>query len=224
MGDRVELTAVFKVLANQAGWIRVPLRLNKCVLRSPEEFKGAGKELLKAEPSGDGYVCWIDSTGRNESEITLKLLAPLATSAEESRLELNLPQAAVSKLTVRVPAIGVTATASPGSGEPVVSVAKAPAAGSDVSVLGIGGDCWMAWRKSDQPVARLSSCSKLPAPCWCGSTGERSTPTRRYRCAASGPSSIIFMCDCPAAPNWSAVGKMATRSRREPAPQPGKSK
>jgi len=156
-GDRVELAVVFKVLLSGTDWVRVPLRLNKCVLRGPAEYKGAGEELLQPDPSGEGYVCWIRGAAHSEHQLTLNVLAPLTTTAEESRLELNLPRAAASKLTVRVSAGGVMATASQGAAPPEVTPAEPPATGSDISLLGVGGDCWLAWRESDQPIARLSS-------------------------------------------------------------------
>jgi PAS domain-containing protein len=49
------------------------------------------------------------------------------------------------------------AVASPGAAPPEVAPAEPPATGSDISQLGVGGDCWLAWRESDQPIARLSS-------------------------------------------------------------------
>ncbi len=155
--DRVELTVVFKVLLSGTDWVRVPLRLNKCVLRGPAEYKGAGAEFLQSDPTGEGYVCWIRGAAQSEHQLTLNVLAPLAKTAEESRLELNLPRAAASKLTVHVPAVGAMATASQGAAPPEVAPAVSPATGSDISLLGVGGDCWLAWRESDQPVARLSS-------------------------------------------------------------------
>lgn len=156
-GDRVELTAVFKLLLNDADWVRVPLRLNQCVLRGTAEFKGAGEEFLQFDPVADGYVCWIRSAAHSECELTLHLLAPVANSAEESRLELNAPHAAVSQLTLHVSAAGAIADASPGLAPPEVMPAHPPAAGSDISVLGVGGDCWLSWRGPDQPLAQLSS-------------------------------------------------------------------
>ena len=155
--DRVELTAVFKVLLNGTDWVRVPLRMNKCVLRGPAEYKGTGEEFLQARPTGDGYVCWLRGAAHSEHELTFNVLAPLITTAEESRLELTLPRAAASMLTVRVATVGAMATASQGMAAPEVVPAEPPTAGSDISLLGVGGDCWLAWRDSDQPVARLSS-------------------------------------------------------------------
>ena len=156
-GDRVELAVVFKILLNGTDWVRVPLRMNKCVLSGPAEYKGTGEEFLQSDPAGDGYVCWIRGAAHSEQQLTLNVLAPLSTSAEESRLELNLPRAAVSKLTVHVSAAGAMATASQGAAPPEVAPAAVHAGGSDITLLGVGGDCWLAWRESDQPVARLSS-------------------------------------------------------------------
>ncbi len=156
-GDRAELTVVFKLLLNSAGWVRVPLALNKCVLRGSAEFKGTGEEFLQPDAASGGYICWIRAAANSPCELTLNVLAPVSSSAEENRLELSLPHAAVSKLTLHVPTMGVVASASPGIAPPDVSPASPPSSGSDISALGIGGDCWLAWRESDQPAAQLSS-------------------------------------------------------------------
>ncbi len=152
--DRAELTATFKILATTADWVRVPLRLNKCVLREAAEYKGDGEQFLHFDPAGDGYVCWLRGPAKSEHQLTLKLLAPVAGSGGEGRLELSLPRAAASKLVLRVPSARVAATASPG----IVQPELAPAGeGSQISALGVGGDCWLAWREPDRAAAQVSS-------------------------------------------------------------------
>jgi hypothetical protein len=152
--DRVEITATAKILLLGADWTKIPMRLNKAALREAAGYQGGGNEFLQFDPNGDGYVCWLRGSERTEHELTLKLTIPLATTAGENRLELSLPRAAASKLSLLVPARNVTATAS--SANLVPDVAK-EGDGSRISLLGIGGDSWIAWRPPDQPVAQLSS-------------------------------------------------------------------
>jgi hypothetical protein len=152
--DRVDLTVTVKVLLIDSDWARIPLRLNRYALREPAAYKGAGDQFLQFDPSGDGYVCWLRGAARSEHELVLKLAAPLATAAGESRLELALPRAAASKLTLHVPSVDPIVTSSAGSASPEV---VADAKGSQLSVLGVGGDCWVAWRAPGQPPIRLSS-------------------------------------------------------------------
>ncbi len=152
--DHAELTVAAKILLIDAEWTRIPLRLNKCALSETVGYKGNGDQFLQFDPSGDGYVCWLRGPARSEHELVLKLVAPLARTAGESRLELALPRAAASKLTWQVASADVNATASAGSSSPDIT---REGRGSLISVLGIGGDCWVAWRAADQPPIRLSS-------------------------------------------------------------------
>lgn len=154
VGDRAELTAVFKVLVTTADWVRVPLRMNKLVLRQPEQHTGGGEEFLQFDPAGDGYVCWLRAPAGSEHEITLNLLASLTGNVGEERLDLSLPRASASQLRLHVPLAAPTATASPGSAVPEVQAAGKEA--SDISLLGLGGESWIAWRAADQAAARLS--------------------------------------------------------------------
>jgi hypothetical protein len=41
--DRAELTFEFKLLINESGWVRVPLRLTRSVLREAAEYQGPGE-------------------------------------------------------------------------------------------------------------------------------------------------------------------------------------
>ncbi len=152
-GDRAELTVLLKVLTTDSGWVRVPLRMNKCALRESVEYKGSGDQLMQFDPAGDGYVCWLRGSLRGEHELTLKFLAPLTATSGENRLELQLPRAAASKLTLQVPIAAAVATVAPGAAAPEVTVAKQ---GSQIATLGLGGDFWVAWRAADRPGAQLS--------------------------------------------------------------------
>ncbi len=153
--ERAELTAVFKVLVTTDDWVRVPLRLNKAVLQATEKHEGPGEEFMQFDPAGEGYELWLHGPANSEHIVTLSLLASLTGSGGEQRLDLSLPRAAAAKLTLTVPVAGAAATASAGASAP--DVRPAGAAASEISVLGVGGDCWVAWRSAAQPAPRLSS-------------------------------------------------------------------
>jgi hypothetical protein len=154
VGDRAELTVALKILLLDSEWVRIPLRMNKCALREPAGYKGSGDEFLQYEQNGDGYVCWLRGSPRGEHALTLKFLVPLVSTASETRLELALPRAAASKFTLRVPTANVAASIAPGDSLPEIA---ADGTGSQLSVLGVSGDFWLAWRAPDQPASRLSS-------------------------------------------------------------------
>ncbi len=152
--DRAEITATLKILVLDSEWTRIPLHLNKAALREAASYQGGGDEFLQFDAAGDGYVCWLRGGERTEHELALKLNIPLATAAGENRLELSLPRAAASKLSLFVPARNVTASASAANVVPDVAAERD---GSRISLLGIGGDSWIAWRAADQPAAQLST-------------------------------------------------------------------
>ncbi|HKD36634.1 MAG TPA: hypothetical protein VKB78_07530, partial [Pirellulales bacterium] len=152
--ERAELTVTLKILLLESNWTRIPLHLNRAALREPAGYQGGGEEFLQFDPTGDGYVCWLRSGERTEHELTLKFDVPLAPAAGEDRLELSLPRAAASKLSLSVPERNITATASPANLVPDVVHERD---GSRISLLGVGGDLSIAWRPADEPVAKLSS-------------------------------------------------------------------
>ena len=117
-------------------------------------YKGGGEQFLQFDSSTDGYVCWLHGAERSEHELTLKLAAPLTSNAGESRLDLGLPRAAASKLTLQVPTANPVAAASAGNSPPEI---VAHDKGSRISILGVGGDCWITWHGPDQPLVKLSS-------------------------------------------------------------------
>jgi hypothetical protein len=170
--DRADLTVTIKVLLLDSDWTRIPLKLNKDALSEPANYKGNGDQLLQFDPSGDGYVCWLRGATHSEHELVLKLTAPLSTIADESRLELTLPRSAASKLILHVPAADLVASVSTGISRPDVAV---DGKGSLISVLGVGGDCWIAWRAADQPPIRLSSALEAVGVVWVKIYGRSAT-------------------------------------------------
>lgn len=153
-GDRIELTTTAKILTLDSEWVRIPLRMNTCALRESATYRGDGEEFLQFEANGDGYTVWLRGKARTEHELTLKLLLPLSASGGESRLDVTLPQAAASKLTLRTQTAGAVVTSSSGNITPEVT---ADGAGSLITALGAAGDFSLAWRRPDQPAPRRST-------------------------------------------------------------------
>jgi hypothetical protein len=156
-GERAELAVELKVLTTDADWVRVPLRLGRCALREPAVYKGSGEEFLQYDANGDGYVCWLRGAAGAEHDLTLKLVTPLTATAGETRLDLSLPRAAASRVVLHVPKANVAAEATVAGATVAVEATAPKSGGSDLEVLGAGGEFSLVWRDADQPAAKISS-------------------------------------------------------------------
>jgi len=150
----VELTVVVEVLLRRNDWVRVPLRFDGAILREPAEYGGTDEGFVELGEDGEGYVGWIRGEMEKAHSLTLKLLMPLAGTAEQPRLRLLMPKAAVSELTVEVPmddAVGQVL-------EP--AVLEPPSRGNGkttFTVHGRGGDLELNWHKPDDMPAETPS-------------------------------------------------------------------
>jgi len=145
-----ELTILVEVLARRDKWIRVPLRLEGTMLQQPAEYQGAGEHFLHFEGGGQGYVCWLRGNTGDRHKLTLKMLVPLTTTGNETRLSLVSPPSGWSELKLSVPVTEATARVSEGAR------LGPPATGNGTtafSVLWRGGSVELAWREPGQRVA-----------------------------------------------------------------------
>jgi len=150
-----ELSIQLKILIQEEGWVRVPLRLDQAVLRGGQEYRGPGQQFLHYEPAAEGYVLWVRSGPGQEHQLTLDALVPLVRLGEETRLRLIVPRAATSELRLSVPMVGVVAEASEGATLlPPVATAESSTL---LTAVGIGGDLELAWRKEGTPPAESPS-------------------------------------------------------------------
>jgi len=153
--QRAELTADFQIVVHESGWVGVPLRLLNAVLREGAEFTGPGDHFLHFEPEGEGFVAWIHAEPASTHRVRLKLLAPLTQLGAETSLRLIAPRAAVSQLNLQVPLERVTAKVSEGS----TLEAVRPLEGGKclLKVVGLGGQCELAWHAANSQVVTLST-------------------------------------------------------------------
>jgi len=144
--NHVELTVVIEVSLRRNDWVSVPLRFEGTILREPAEYAGSGEGFVELGEDGEGYMGWIRGEVENAHSLTLKLLVPLAGTAEQPRLRLPMPKATVSELTVEVPmddAVGEVA-------EPAVLEPPSQGAGkTTLTVHGRGGDQELSWHARD---------------------------------------------------------------------------
>lgn len=152
-GDYAELAVQLKVLVRDGQGVRIPLRLNQGVLREAVAYHGSAQQSLSFEEAGDGYVLFLRGGAGEVHELTLPMLVPLSSLGTETRLRLTTPRAISSELKLQVPLAEAVARVSEGA----TLLPSTPAAhqSTELTVLGLGGDVELAWRKAGDPAAEV---------------------------------------------------------------------
>ncbi len=99
--DRAILDARIVVLLNEENkWVRVPLKLNESIFLKTA-YSGKGESSPGGFNRTEGYLWWF--RGKGTHEINLTLSVPLKQQLPSRRLQLLLPQTAVSNLQLKIP-------------------------------------------------------------------------------------------------------------------------
>jgi hypothetical protein len=142
--ERLEIDAEIVVVVLRDEAVRVPLGFNEA---TPVEVKHEGRGNVSYQPFSreSGHVWLIQ--GRGEHRLRLKLLAPLSTRPDESRLNLTTPaDAATTSLRLDLPPESdVTAAAG------ILRAVEQTEDATEVHWVGTGGRLDLAWRP--KPVA-----------------------------------------------------------------------
>ena len=145
----LQVTASIRV--REAGWVSVPLRFNKCVLREATTYEGPGEHFVRYEEQ-DGYVCWLTGVGDKPHVVKLNLSVPVSSLGVQSRIETVVPRATESTLKLLVPLANAEAELK-GSGEGLVTAAQAAEGKTEIKVLGAGGELALLWQPSQGTTA-----------------------------------------------------------------------
>jgi len=148
-----ELTIDASVVVRRDGWVRVPLRFDRALLREPAAYKGDGTQFLHFADEGEGYVSWIRGTVGGQHQLTLKMLVPTSSVGDETRLRLFVPRATTSELSLKVPVADARGKVSEGA--TLLSSAKANGNATELRVLGLGGDFELSWHKPNGQVPSI---------------------------------------------------------------------
>ena len=151
-GGYAELNIQFRILVREEQWTRVPLRLDQAMLREPVQYQGPGEQVLHFEGEGEGYVAWIRGPAGQQHQLTMKMLVPLSSVGEETRLRLLAPRATASELRLRVPIFGAMAKVSEGS---TLQTPVSTKNDTEFTVLGLAGDFEMNWYRTGARVAEV---------------------------------------------------------------------
>ena len=145
--DRTVCTFTLQARTTQAGWVRVPLRMGKAVLKDAPQHEGPANQVLQWE--ADGYVWWIK--GNTEpAKVTFDALVPLTKAGDETRWSLALPRA--SSAAVKLETAETSLQTSLRGGEGIAAVEER-GGGSQIEVVGAAGDFQLGWRKGVNTAA-----------------------------------------------------------------------
>jgi len=143
-GDKAELTAKYKIRLESALPVEIPLASGGAILSEPAGYEGSGEQSVQFNAEAGSYGTRLSGLAGSEHQLTLKLLVPVKTAAGQSHLEVTLPAAAASQLTLRV---SDTLELVEHSGAATAEV-KATAGGSEIDAWGLGGSLSLEWKNS----------------------------------------------------------------------------
>ncbi len=152
-GSYAELKVELRVLVRDDQGVRVPLRLNQALIRGGVEYQGSGEQFLVFEEGSDGYVSYIRGGAGEVHHLKLDVLAPLALVGNETRFKLTAPRATSCEVKLKVPIENAVARVS--ESVTLLPSSAVPEGGTELTVLGNGGDVELSWRKQDDPPAEM---------------------------------------------------------------------
>lgn len=145
------LQVAASIRVRETGWVPVPLRFNKSVLRQATTYEGPGEHFIRFEEQ-DGYVCWLKGAGDKPHVVKLNLALPVSSLGVQSRIETMLPRATESTLKLVVPLAKAEAELR-GSGEGLATTAPAADGKTEIQVLGAGGEFALLWQPAQGTAA-----------------------------------------------------------------------
>jgi len=151
--NHVELTVDLTIMTRQKSWVRVPLRMEGALLRQ-QVYEGPGELFLHYENGKKGYFCWFRGEAAGEHKLSLKMLVPLKTMGQTTRLKLHAPRSTTSELKLTVPLSNVTGGVSEGA---ILSPPVGTSNATEFTVHGLSPDFEMTWHKAQGPVAKVAT-------------------------------------------------------------------
>lgn len=150
--ERAILTAQF-MIQNESGneFVPISLGMNEAVLRQDWTHEGPGEFVFKPNDHAQGYTWWLRGSGRHQ--VTLEISVPVKKQVANRRLQLTLPDAAQSRLTLGTTFPSVSAKSVAGDVQ-VVTPAGQPAR---MELLGLGTRLDLTW----QPIVEKATAAPL---------------------------------------------------------------
>jgi hypothetical protein len=126
-------------------WIRVPLGFVSTILQERATHTGPGDFFVTLDPT-DGYVCWLKAQSKSAHTVGLKLIVPLQSAGDETRLVVSGPLARSRFQKFRV----ATAKAEVVDTDLSVTTQSTAAGTTDLTFDFSGGELQLAWLSGDR--------------------------------------------------------------------------
>lgn len=151
-GAVATLDVSVRIVLNESGWTRVPLRLHGAVLVKDESAKAdAARQFVEFDKS-EGYSLWVQGESGSTVSAALKMLATVESFASESRMLLQAPRGPGAELRLKVPTPNAVVDQLEGA-IPQPS-RKLPDGRTELRLLGLSGDVAIVWRESRELTAK----------------------------------------------------------------------
>ncbi|MEZ6100805.1 MAG: hypothetical protein R3E01_17840 [Pirellulaceae bacterium] len=154
-GDRAALQVRFHIDVQSLATIAIPLRLNNAVMTEPAVIPDQVAGYITPDDDG-GYTYWVTPTAKGTHDIQLRVSVPVAKTGEQSRVQLDVPRATISRLALRVP--GGKAVARTSSDIPSLRQSRISDETSLITADGFSGRfdlSWSATEANDQATSAL---------------------------------------------------------------------
>ncbi|QDU11768.1 hypothetical protein [Gimesia aquarii] len=139
--DRAILDVQIVVLINEANsWVRIPLKLNESIFLKTS-YSGDGESSPGGFNRNDGYLWWFRGKGTHKINLTLSI--SLKQQLPSRRLQLLLPQTAVSNLQLTIPLPQISLEVPTGV---AVSKKAISANQSLIEMFGLGDQLDLSWQ------------------------------------------------------------------------------
>ena len=150
-----KLRVTIDLLTQASGWVEVPLQMSSLIVQKYEIEKETDGECVVFDPDRQSYYVWLKSRPGSRRQLVLHGLLRLKVESGEPSMELSVPRAAQSSLSLRVPAATAQFQAPLGmTVESVTSVGQE----TQVRLTGLASPMRLQWKV---PQAKPSQSSAL---------------------------------------------------------------
>jgi hypothetical protein len=147
---QIEVRTQVLLLRDAERPLKVPLQLHPAILQDIQ-YEGSGEAVVTFDRELPGYVCWLRGKEQSQHSITLKMGVRLRQIGDDTRFEMQLPDArAHVELTTSLQNLEVRAA----DDQYVVELQDRESdEGSRIVAEGLGGDFRLDWRATQRSAA-----------------------------------------------------------------------
>jgi len=147
--DYASLRVEIELITQSSDWQEIPVQMPSAIIRDVNIEDLREGESLKVRQSRPGYVLLLAGEKHQRRKVTIDVLVPIKRNTDRAELELQLPTATRSQLTLAVATPQAQFETSSGA---IVSEQPTAEAKSEVTVAGFAGPLRLEWTSSNSPT------------------------------------------------------------------------